>query len=450
MPKLSKAHRELLHSLAKTHASNRIVKRQVARGVKTGTRMLKNYAKSGAMKRDFGRLIRAGAVTGMGDYHVGRGFRHAKSGGEMGGHHSYKPRIHLEKGEMRIRHSEYIGELISSNTAIATFKDQNYPINPANSSTFPWLSQTAVNFQEYKFKRLTFEFRSLVAEAIGATNITSIGSVIMATQYDSIYGPYTNKATMENSDFSISAKASEHCHMAIECDPKFNPLGVLYTSPNLSLTQGANGSDIRMQNLGIMQVASVGMPTGGNPIDLGELWVHYDVELYKPQLNAGLSALTSAHYIGSNASAGAPTANNLFGTSVSATIQPNAVANNLLPLTFTTNSFSFPLAVTEGNYLCTYYLKTNGAQSAVTIGTPVVTAGSLVKAFWDGTSYQNSVQANAPENGDLAKNFTFSFIVKVDAPGATLCNVNMGVTTGPINATLGWDLIVTPYNSIMA
>lgn len=400
-------------------------------------------------------FVNARRIKGRGDYIVGRGITSSEDFGAMGYRTrsalAASPKVEkLEKGEMRICHSEYIGELVSSGTTgTSNFVSQSYAINPANSGTFPWLSSTAINFQDYKFIKLVFEYRPLVSESTStsAATLTSMGSVILATQYDSTLGPYINKNTMENSDFAISIKPSRKVLHAIECKPRFNPLGVLYTSGQGSLTQGANGSDIRMQNLGIFQIASCNIPIASNTaLDLGEIWVHYEVELYKPQLNAGLSNIQSAHYSG-NAATGSPATTTCFGPNITSSIQPTAIANNFMPLTFTTSAFTFPLQITEGNFLVTLYIR--GSSVIVAGSYPTVVNGAILQCWNVGTLGQTdqALAAVSPQFTITATTMCYVFVVQVNAPGSSVCTVSIPTTTVPTGGQ--FDLVVTPYNTLM-
>lgn len=444
-----KRNRAVAHDFSKTvgRKAMSVAKRELAHGYKEFKKHAPAYIERYAP-------MAAEALAGAGDYRVkkysvGRGFK--KESGSMG----YKSRrsVALEKGTMCIKHTEYLGDLVQSATSGA-FTSQSYGLNPANDGTFPWLSSTAVNFQHYKFKKLVFEYRPLVSESTSTTtgSLLSMGSVILATQYDSILGPYTGKATMAESDYAVTIKPSERALHAVECKSKYNPLGVMFCSPQVSLTQGYNNSDIRMQNLGIFQIAASGVPTNGtNTVDLGEIWVHYEVELFKPQLNANLSALQSAHYYGSVAT-GNPTNNNPFGPNVSPLIQPTSVANNLLSLNFTVSSFTFPLQVTTGSFLCVYVAK-GGSGTGFTYAAPTVTngTGTLLTVFNGGTvgASQVSNYFGGAQSGLVGPNQTvIAFVVQVNAPGSTLCTVTMNVSVSLVTGQ--FDLFVTPYNSIMA
>lgn len=399
------------------------------------------------------------SVVGRGDYKIytGRGLKHKQGakhdGGSMVHAKSRNPRISLEKGEMIIEHSEFLGEVISGATAstIQPFTSQVYQINPGNQGTFPWLSGTAINFQMYEFEKLIFEYKPLVSDSATSTTtgaLTSMGSVIMATQYDSVLGPFINKNTMENSDFAASCKPSCGLMHAVECQPKFNPLGVLYVSGGISNTSlpltGTNANpqntDVRFQNLGMFQISSNLIPTiASTPIDLGEIWVHYKVKLLKPVLNAGLSNVLSSHYyLNTGVTVAAP-----FGTA------PTASPTSYLPLIFNTagTTFSFPLAVTEGSFLCIYSMLS--LINANAYNPPTVANGTLVKLFQSTGGTDASVDfVGAPQTtlaGDLQ--FAIYFIVSVNAPGASLCSVTINLAS--IGGAPQGELLVTPWNTMV-
>lgn len=417
------------------------------------TKSAANYASKKFL--NYAAPLAAQALVGMGDYKVKTVYgNHISPHGYRA--NTYKARQYgamnkaanvtkLEKGEMRIVHSEYIGDLISSGTTGAVnFTSQSYGINPGNSGTFPWLSATAVNFQDYKFKKLVFEYRPLVSESTATTSatLTSMGAVIMATQYDSSLGPYATKSIMENADFTVSSKPSSQMVHAIECKPKFNPLGTLYVSPSQGTTNsGQSNSDIRMQNLGIFQIASSNIPIASNtPLDLGEIWVHYDIELYKPQLNAGLVNLLSGHWT-NNASTGAAATNTPFGPNVTSLIQPTQKNGTQLNCTFSSNgTITFPLSVTEGSFLVMYYL----VGSAVTLGAvsfTAVQACSIQPIFTnDGAGLQAPQSALAGTT-----NFCVGGIVNVNAPGSQLAQIQLVTATIPTAGA--YDVIITPWNS---
>jgi hypothetical protein len=166
-------------------------------------------------------------------------------------------------------HREYLGDI----TGTASFANRNFPLNPGIAETFPWLSTIAQNYQEYKFHGVIFEFRSLVTDFV--TN-GAPGVVIMATNYNSDALSYASKQEMENSEYAVSVKPTRELMHGIECASNQTVLPQLYVRSGLP----PSGQDLRLYDLGKFQFA-----TQANPVQtMGELWVSYCVEFFKPIL----------------------------------------------------------------------------------------------------------------------------------------------------------------------
>jgi len=176
---------------------------------------------------------------------------------------------------VRIRHREYIGDVLSS-TPAGSFGVSSFLINPTNSDLFPWLSQLAKNFQEYKMEGLFMEFRTTSADALTGTN-TALGTVMMATNYNSAASNFQSKREMENSQFGQSCKPSQSLRHFVECAPARTAI-----SDTKYCRQGVipASADPRLYDLGKFQIATVGVQAAA--VNLGELWVSYQVTLMKP------------------------------------------------------------------------------------------------------------------------------------------------------------------------
>jgi hypothetical protein len=395
-----------------------------------------------------GELVRS--ITGRGDYTVGRGI-HGR-GTRQAVRHS---RSSIDKkGEMMISHSEYIGEMLSTNViGSQNFVSQAYGINPGNSQTFPWLSGIANNFQEYEFIKLVFEYRPLISESTSTTaaTLTSMGAVVIATQYDSSQGLYPNKQQMENSDMSVSVKPSGSALMAVECKPKYNPLAKLYVSAQTSATfSGVSNADIRMQNLALVQFSSANIPVANaTAISLGEVWTHYTVRLLKPQ-EGYYASILSGHYVNS-ASTGTQAAATPFGPNVTAAIQPTQRAGSLLNCTFLANgTIVFPPAIYQGTYVLSYTCLGNplGLNAPlVAAGFNVIAGGALLQEFTnDGNTQILSPQSNQNTiTGVPASTFGAVCIFAVNAPGSLQAQIQL-VTTNIPQGGGGYDLFITPLN----
>lgn len=420
-------------------------------------------------------------IAGMGDY------RRSDVGGRSGKHGHHHARVRLEKGEMVIEHTEYLGDLVipsQANAGSSPWLFQAYALNPGSQATCPWLSSVACNFQDWKADKWLFEYRPLVADGVTAAGNTllSMGSVVAATQYNSNVGPYTSKQTAAESDYAMTCKPSEGILHPIECDVKYNPLGVLYVSPQTGVVpnQAYNPmqGDIRMSNLGIFQLASFGVPVLANtPVDLGEIWTHYKIRLMKPVLGQPF-ALMTGHYITSGAS-GAPSNLGSWGANVTAAAQPNGniicpytnpytnlpvVSPNLLQLQFgiqtgitgsTVNTCAFPLAITNGRYMFIYRLLgsvASGAPAAtLTIGNlKNCTQNALYATDPAGTILPDTANAAVSPPAGAAvgvTSFIFVFFIDVTAPGAALASFDLTISSANVpTGNVFFELWVTESN----
>jgi len=252
-------------------------------------------------------------------------------------------------GSLRFRHREYLGDQTSS----VAFTNTAYNINPGLYQSFPFLSSLAANFQQYILHGLLYEFKSTSADALNSTN-TALGTVIMATNYNSIEPIFTSKLEMEATEYSNSATPSLSQIHGIECDPRQTSLREMY------VRTGAVPSDAdqRFYDMGVFQIASVGVQQASN---IGELWVSYDVTLLKPRLTFQNPNPLWAHITEGAANTG--TAAAPLGTT-GGIVKPLSS----LAVVATTNTFTLP---TAGIYSVT--MSFSGANIAAV---PSLTAGA--------------------------------------------------------------------------
>lgn len=183
-----------------------------------------------------------------------------------------------------ITHREYLGDIISSNTAGA-FKMQSFALNPSELNTFPWLSNIVQpNYQQYKFDGLVFEFKSFSADALNSTN-TALGSVFSCINYDYTDTDLTSRYEVENTDWSASCKPSENMIIPVECKPNQTGMnGLLYVINGNTVPANA---DPKMYYLGKMWIGTTGFQ--GTNVNIGSLYVTYKIRLYKPVMTRPIS-----------------------------------------------------------------------------------------------------------------------------------------------------------------
>lgn len=206
-----------------------------------------------------------------------------------------------KRGEATIfTHREYIGDLKSGSFApggTSPFTIQAYPLNPGNSDLFPWLSTIAHNFQEWEPRGMIVELKSLSSNYAAGL---SMGAMFAATQYNVLTPPPVSKIELENLEYSTSSKPSTTCLHAIECARGNDMLTHLYVASDANY----QGGDARLYDLGNLYLGSFGIPVSDAPI--AEIWVTYEIALYKPTLPESVGQFDTEHFLISGVSASAP------------------------------------------------------------------------------------------------------------------------------------------------
>lgn len=270
--------------------------------------------------------VRARKISGKGSYKTRKVFR--RSGARIRGRGTYfgvpmKERTATlplsfngdGRGGCRIRHSEYLQDCITSSTVGAFQNEGMWLINPGNPETFPWLWQIATQFEEFEFHGLVFEFKSTSADALGATN-TALGVTIGATDYNVTHQPFPNKQAADNYEWTVSGRPSLSHKYPVECKPSMNVLNHLYVSSATAIPTTGN-QDPRLTWLGGFQFMTQGFQAAS--VNIGELWVHYDVCLYKPASGIVINNVTGGNAGWSQFEA----ATTMTGTNVALTGQDN-------------------------------------------------------------------------------------------------------------------------------
>lgn len=329
----------------------------------------------------------SGVIIGRGDYKI-------THNSVFSGSTSAAPPSFSNGSQTRVRHREFIQDIYSGVIPVTVppaaegvttpflnaapgphYKHPSDPskilgpgfiLNPGCTSTFPWLSGIANNFQKYQWMGLVFEFITSSGDALTSKN-TALGSVIMATDYDTNHIPFTDKRLMENSDYANSGKPSISQIHGIECDPSINPLNCSYIRPDYPEERDNPLAvvDRRFSDHGRFQIATIGMQ-GQNQI-VGELWATYDVILMCPDQDVDpVTAVECGNLPG--AASYCPSYSICGGTDPGNIVCDTGM---LAPAVWNRNSFEWDsLATPEG---------------LITDGTPI---GRAVRSVDDCTAYQ--------------------------------------------------------------
>lgn len=350
-------------------------------------------------------------ITGFGDYKI------AENTLMTGGLDPPTVINSVKNGGVIVRHREYLQDINAS----TPFNITTLAINPGILTTFPWLSAIASHFEQYKFRGLLFEFKSLASDAVLSTATSSaLGSVVMATQYNALNPPFINKFTMENYEFANSAKPSLSFIHPIECAKTDTSVQELYVRTGTPVA----GSDLRLYDLGNFNIASVGMQASVGVC--GELWCTYEIELLKPKLESIVDVQEQADHFQLNTIVNAtPFINNIQ--------QPN----NTLGGTLTSNVYTFPSTTVEGRFIVVW-------NTVSGIAGPI-TAPSIALFNADFTSFFNGGASRRETFGSAVGAYSDMVVIDILGPSATLTYGSFGVYP-PLSSNGDFLVLEMPSN----
>lgn len=326
-------------------------------------------------------------ITGFGDYKVSKNT--LLSGGQIPQVANFKT-----NGGIMVTHAEYLGDLVSS----TGFVINTYPVNPGMSSFLVWLSGIAASFEEYDLHGMVVIFKSTSSNAIfSSASSTALGTVIIATQYDPLDEVFPNKLQMLNYQYATSANPSSDIIHPIECANSQTTIPHRYVRSEPVPV----GADIRLYDWGRLCIATTGMQVAGGVI--GEIWISYQVELFKPKLPVGLLSSDAyyAHYTIAGALAATP-----FG--VVTQIQDD------IPLLISGTTITFPASLTAATFFLCYQV----TGTAAVINGPVIsaTSGAILPIF-KGASIG---AVYSPANGVSSVVLLIVWCFQITGAGATI------------------------------
>lgn len=334
------------------------------------------------------------------------------------------PEFHGTKHATIITHREYVQDIVVPTTDTA-FTNVTFSLNPGLSATFPWLAGVAANYDQYQILGMIWEFRTLSSDITAGG---ALGSVILATDYDTADLVYANKLEMENSEYCTSNKPSVDTVHCIECDPS------LSFSPIKYIRSGAvpSGKDVRLYDHGLFQIATQGLPGVAGTV-IGELWCSYEIALYKPNLQNSLDMLfdkfsfpttiSASHYMGPDT------------TTVSVGTNGSSLGGSAKNSTYT-----FPSTVALGSIFLINY-SAQGAATTITTGMQSTLVGLTGKNLFAVNSVNNVVAPTSAALGCVS-----TTIIQTVTVTAQPCTFQISGGTLPGTST-GADLWVFQINN---
>jgi len=227
-----------------------------------------------------------------------------------------------------VKHTEFLGFVTSS----TSFNMSVYPLQVGNSTTFPWLCKIAANFSEYRINGAVVAFRSSLTSAVAT--FSSLGNLSIAADMNAAASPPPSFVAMEQLKYCMAVKPSENGNAPIECDPALHRTQYFVRAG--AVPPGASVNDFDHCNV---FVATTGMPS--NNVQLGRLYITYDIDLMEPKLLdvSHAQELAVCNAVTNSAAA-------LFQT-------PNMVYDSI-GLDFLGNSVFIPANV-SGNFILEYF-----------------------------------------------------------------------------------------------
>lgn len=323
-----------------------------------------------------------------------------------------------------VTHQEYIGDLETGSGTPTVFDTVSFDLNPSDPDLFPWLQAIANQFEEYELRGMLVVLKTIASDVSTAL---SLGTMFGAVQYDINDEPFATKTELLNYKGGVSRKVSETVIIPVECKRTFNVLNHLYVA-----TGGEVPADATPQfyNLGRLTIGSEGCPAPFTKI--AEVWVTYDLALYKPKLGDGgalaLNTQTALYH-----------STTWTNTAPLTGFADNPSAGNHWRGSLSSTSILFPPKDTQGIWLV--YVEWSGA--AVTASYPAqTTVGCSAKLLFINGS---TGAVDSPLSGAASQQrMSLCIAVTIFDRNATLTFGSAGTLPGA--SKISGDLLITRLN----
>lgn len=171
------------------------------------------------------------------------------------------PRFKSVSGKTVITHSEFVSTAGSASGGFIT--SIGFRANPTDFTMFPWLAPIAGNFDKYRFTSLSFEYIPLMPT-------TQAGRVGLIFDYDSQDALPTIRADCYSYQHSVEGPVWDRLLLKVKTDSV------------VRYTDFGSTTDFKLIDLGQMIIFSDATSAS---LTLGDVLVHYTVELIEPQPN---------------------------------------------------------------------------------------------------------------------------------------------------------------------
>lgn len=268
--------------------------------------------------------LRRGGVGKMVKFNapVAKGFRYRTKA----------PRFSSRGNVVKIRHREYVIDLISSSTTEA-FSISQLAVNSGNQILCPWLATVSSCFLQYRFLSAKFSLESQVSTA-------TAGTMFMCCLPDASSNLLSNKSAVMAVDGAV--RSSDW-----GCVTYTVPKNILTRLPRY-LTSGVQGAVVGGGNLAndisnVCQLQYGAVGVSGTSVPLAELYFEYEVELFTPdssQLSTGMSLFATGVPVGNGSSLNLFTSSTAINSVLVSSYGPSRNCIVVNPGTTTTSNFT--------------------------------------------------------------------------------------------------------------
>lgn len=200
------------------------------------------------------------------------------------------PKMTSQSGGFIIKHRECLGLIttaadslyggvVLSGAATTNFNTIGMRLHPSNSEAFPWLSEIAARFEQYRWRKVTVQF--ITASGDGTTAALAQGNIMAYIEYNptTAIKPGTARDFLNNYG-ACAVKPSQSFQMGVQA--RGNPFELKWTQTTPQSNAGQAGfQDPRFSTDGSLYVCAEGVPVN-QPV--GYLYIDYEIELHKPQV----------------------------------------------------------------------------------------------------------------------------------------------------------------------
>jgi len=287
---------------------------------------------------------------------VGSGGFQSNQQGSMGA----RPQNKLVVGD------EFIADINGS----TLFAVSRYSVNPGLQVSFPRLAREAMLYEKYRFKKLVYYYKPVV----NAFAPNGVGKVIFSADFDAADSAPANKQQMEDPFPHCDSLPCNEMKMALAAQDMDDTYRWHYVRfANLDANE-----DIKTYDVAVLNIGTVGQPSAAQ---IGELRVHYELELKTPVLESDLPGGGGGFIAGGGALSGA---NPLGAAPVLDPQSLGLLVSNASVVTFTQTGTYVLAAVYTGTVITATPGPTLSAGAALISQGGVVNAGGNT-SFWSGS-----------------------------------------------------------------